>query len=67
MDPERVQVIMQVALDITLKLSIAAAPFLLRKKAAKNVKCRIQFLESFFDAEMIEGNQINTPEILFKR
>ena len=68
-DPERVQVIMQVALDITLKLSIAAAPFLpeTAKKLQKMLNVEFNSWESFFDAEMIEGNQINTPEILFKK
>ncbi len=68
-DPERVQVIMKVALDITLKLSIAAAPFLpeTAKKLQKMLNVEFNSWESFFDAEMIEGNQINTPEILFKK
>ena len=69
MDPERVQVIMKVALDITLKLSIAAAPFLpeTAKKLQKMLNVEFNTWESFFDAEMIEGNNINTPEILFKK
>ena len=68
-DPERVQVIMKVALDITLKLSIAAAPFLpeTAKKLQKMLNVEFNSWESFFDAEMLEGNQINKAEILFKK
>ena len=68
-DPERVQAIMKVALEITLKLSIAAAPFLpeTSKKLQKMLNIEFNTWESFFDAEMIEGSQINTPEILFKK
>jgi methionyl-tRNA synthetase len=68
-DPDRVQTIMRVALDITLKLSIAAAPFLpdTSKKLQSILNIEFNTWDSFFDSEMIQGNQINAPEILFKK
>lgn len=68
-DPDRVQTIMRVALDITLKLSIASAPFLpdTSKKLQSILNVEFNTWDSFFDSEMTEGNQINTPEILFKK
>ena len=68
-DPDRVQTIMRVALDITLKLSIAAAPFLpdTSKKLQSILNVELNTWNSFFDSEMTEGHQINSPEILFKK
>ena len=68
-DPDRVQTIMRVALDITLKLSIAAAPFLpdTSKKLQSILNVEFNTWDSFFDSEMIQGNQINASEILFKK
>ena len=68
-DPVRVQTIMRVALDITLKLSIASAPFLpdTSKKLQSILNVDFNTWDSFFDSEMTEGNQINIPEILFKK
>ena len=67
--PVRVQTIMRVALDITLKLSIASAPFLpdTSKKLQSILNVDFNTWDSFFDSEMTEGNQINIPEILFKK
>ena len=68
-NPERVETIMSVALDITLKLSIAAAPFI--PNTAKKVQhiLNVDFTkwDQFFEAKLPEGSMINTPEILFKK
>lgn len=68
-NPERVETIMSVALDITLKLSIAAAPFIpnTSKKVQHILNVNFTKWDQFFEARLTEGSKINTPEILFKK
>ncbi len=68
-DPERVETIMSVALEITLKLSIAAHPFLpeTAHKIQKMLGVDLIKWTDFKEAKMTPGSKVNVPEILFKK
>ena len=68
-DPERVKTIMSVALDITFKLSIAAAPFIpnTSKKIQHFLNIDYPKWNDFFESKLAPETKINTAEILFKK
>jgi methionyl-tRNA synthetase len=68
-DPDRVKTIMSVALDITFKLSIAAAPFIpnTSKKIQHFLNIDYPKWNDFFESKLAPETKINTAEILFKK
>ena len=66
-DPARVETIMSVALEITLRLSIAAYPFLpaTSKKIQSILNIEALKWADYENTKLIPGNVIQKPEILF--
>ena len=66
-DPARVETIMSVALEITLRLSIAAYPFLpaTSKKIQSILNIEALKWADYENTKLIPGNMIQKPEILF--
>lgn len=66
-DPARVETIMSVALEITLRLSIAAYPFLpaTSKKIQSILNIEALKWADYESTKLIPGNVIQKPEILF--
>jgi len=68
-DPERVQTIMNIALQITANLTVVLQPFL--PSTAKKLSDFLNFSEENWDQagslHLKAGHQIGTPEILFQK